>query len=260
MCAVSRAPRPRAALSRAGLSCAGLSRLAAPVAGALGAAVLLAGCAGLQPGAAVVVGDEVVTEDTLSEASEALCTYFEPQLEQQQQAVPLLEVRRSAAVLLALRSAVEQLAEEYDASPTSDFNREVVRLRGLAETLPEDEREAFVEVQSAQVYVPTTLSEIGSAVLGDEQADLTVRTAAGLRELADFLRESEVEFSPSIGMRVEVAEIPEEPTLEDVNALIGGFFQPTDTSASVPVTDLAVAADGDAGQAAAALPAEQRCG
>lgn len=237
-----------------------LPRAAAPLVGALTAATLLAGCAGLEPGAAVVVGDEIVSDERLDAASSALCTYFEPQLEEQQQSVPLVEVRRSAAVLLALRSAVEQLAEDYDASPTGDFNREVARLEGLAETLPEDEREAFLDVQSAQVYVPTTLSEIGGAVVGDDEGDLTVRTAAGLRELADFLRSSEVEFAPSIGMRVEVPEVPERPTLEEVNAIIGSFFQPADTSASVPVTDLAVAAAGEAGEAAAALPADQRCG
>lgn len=266
MLPVTRAPRPRttARRSRAG-------RLAGLVTGVT-SCLLAAGCAGLHPGAAVVVGEEVVSEDRLDLASRALCTYFEPELEQRQQSVPLVEVRRSAAVLLGLRSAVEQLAAHYDASPGSDFNREVTRIEGLAERLPEEEREAFLEVQGAQSYVPITLAEVGGQVLeaeGDPQgadADLTDRTAAGLRVLLDFLEGEEVEFAPSLGLDVEVPELPEAPTLEESSALIGGLFVPVDSSASVAVTDTALAASGGAGEpgqpgaADGTLPADQRCG
>lgn len=250
-------PRARTRASRR-------ARLAAPLAGAL-AATLLAGCAGLTPGAAVVVDDEVVSEGRLDEASTALCTYFEPQLAEQQGAVPLVEVRRSAAVLLALRTAVEQLAEEYDVEPGAEYNRQVSELQALAEELPEDQREAFVEVQGAQVYVPTTLSAVGAEILraeGDTAAaeDLTDSTVAGLRELAERVREGGIEFAPSIGLSTEVPELPPSPTLEEVNQILGSFFVPVDSGASVPVSDLAVGAEGDPGQAAADLPADQRCG
>jgi hypothetical protein len=236
-----------------------LRRVPRTVLGLAVAVATLSGCAGLQPGAAVVVDDRVVTEDRVDLATEALCEYFAPQLEQAQQSVPLLEVRRAAATLLALRSATEQVAEAYDATPTRDYNRELTRLEEQAETLPDDLQEAFLEVQGAQVYVPTVLSEIGAAALaadgaaGATGADLTTTTVAGLQVLAEFLRENEVEFAPGLGLAVEVGEVPDSPTPEEVNALIGGFFVRADSSASVPVTELATATAGDPA-------ADQRCG
>jgi hypothetical protein len=265
MLPVTRAPRPRTAALRPLRP-----GLLAGLATGLAASVLLTGCAGLHPGAAVVVGDEVVTEEDLDDASRALCTYFEPELEQRQQSVPLVEVRRSAAVLLGLRSAVEQVAEQYDASPGSDFNREVARIRGLAERLPEEDREAFLEVQGAQAYVPITLAEIGGEVLEAEGAgrgDLSSRTAAGLRAVLAFLEREEVEFAPSLDLGVEVPEVPQAPTLEETSALVGSIFVPVDASSSVPVTDVALAGSGGAADGAAGaegagstLPADQRCG
>lgn len=257
MLPVTHAPRPHPHRSRPG-------RLAGLATG-LASFLLVAGCAGLHPGAAVVVGDEVITDDRVDLASRALCTYFEPQVEQP---VPLVEVRRTAAVLLGLRSAVEQLAERHGVTPGSDYNREVARLEELAEQLPEGEREAFLEAQGAQVYVPLTLAEVGGAVLESEghpagaEAGLGERTEAGVRALLEFVEEEQVEFAPSLGLGVEVPEIPAGASLQDTSALVGRIFVPVDSSASVPVTEVAKgAAATAAGQAPAVqLPTGQRCG
>ncbi len=141
------------------------------IAGLVTASVLvLTGCGGSgpQPGVAVSVGDEIVTEQDVDTAARGLCSFFADDVAQQG-AVAYREVRRTVAVLQTLRTAVDELAAQTGADPGSDYRRSEASLESeTADIQPAAEREALVRTLGSEPYVLAMVPAIGEALLRED--------------------------------------------------------------------------------------------
>jgi peptidyl-prolyl cis-trans isomerase SurA len=216
---------------------------------------VLSGCgvAGTQfhPGVAAQVGDETVTTDAVDELTADYCEAIEDQL---QQPVPLSGYRVGIAALLTWKSAAEQLAERYGVTLSKEYAAQVAQYEGQADDLGLEggDKEAFVEVQTAQAYVYDLLTQIGSIELeaeGQEDPTIDFQQARGQDELEAWIAREGVEFDPKYGLR-----------------MTEGAPDGVDTDLSFAAGDLATSAlaVGPDGQPDAAyldsLPASSTCG
>jgi hypothetical protein len=236
------------------------------IAGLVTASVLvLTGCGGSgpRPGVAVSVGDDIVTEQSVDTASRGLCTFFADELAEQG-AVAYREVRRSVAVLLTLRAAVDQLAEETGAEPGSDYRRQEASLESdAADVQPAAEREALLAALGAEAYVVAMVPEIGEALLreeGEADPDLSAANRRGLEALTSFLAGTDVAFSPALGLAYQDVELPPEDADVPPQQVIGALFDTRDFSTSVGVSETAQQGREPGPEYAASLPENQRCG
>ena len=87
--------------------------------------VLLSGCGVAEtqfhPGVAAEVGDRTITTDRVDDLTSGFCAAIEDQIAAQGQAQPLHDFEVYVVDRLALQSAVEQIAEDYDVQPGSDY-------------------------------------------------------------------------------------------------------------------------------------------
>lgn len=217
--------------------------------------LVLSGCgvAGTEfhPGVAAQVGDETLTTDRVDELTAAYCDAIEDEL---QAKVPLSGYRVGIAALLTWKTAVDELAEGYGVTPSKDFATQVVQYEGQADDLgiKGADKEAFVEVQTAQAYVYDLLTQIGLIELtaeGEEDPTLDFQQARGQDELEEWIAREGVEFDPKYGLE-----------------MFEGAPQGIDTDLSLAAGDLAKSATvvGEDGSADAgyldSLPASSTCG
>ena len=87
--------------------------------------LLLSGCGVAEtqfhPGVAAQVGDRTITTDRVDELTTGFCSAVEEQITSGGQSYPLRLFKRGIVGQLALQSAAEQLAEEFDVEPGADY-------------------------------------------------------------------------------------------------------------------------------------------
>lgn len=212
----------------------------------------LSGCGvvgtGFQPGVAAEVGDRTVTTDRVDELVSSYCSAIEDILAQQSQVVPLGVFRSGIAGQLALVSAAEQMADDYDVEPSGDYGRAVADIEKQISDFTETQQAAVVEVEGAATYVAAVQLSVGAKLLSEEGVATPGPTESGERGLAafaDWLDENGVELNPEYGISVEDAAI-----------------NTADESVSFAVGDAALQglADEPDPAYAASLPESQRCG
>ncbi len=208
------------------------------------AGLLLTGCGSASPGVAVKVGDQELSVRDVDAAAAHYCTAV-GDLESE---VPMSFVRRFVVQLLALRSQTEQIADQYGVEPGSTYLNDLAQRQGTAATKPEEVREDYLDLASAQAYAQDILDQVGRIDL-DRQGvvDPTPEeiTQAGVDVFARWPDANVVEVDPRYG-------------LESVD----GTLTPVDTNLSVAVGDTAkagLATEPDTAFAQS-LPLTQRCG
>lgn len=211
---------------------------------------LLSGCAGsASPGVGLTVGDEKISASRIDAATANVCDAFSDQLEADGEIVPLRLVKERVVQLLALRSASEQIADEYDISPSPEYEQQVTGYKKGAAEMPEEIRADFIEFVSAQDLQNDVINQVGRLMLAaDEIEDPTVEQVieAGQDVFVTWRDANGIEVNPKYG--VELAD--------------DGLLVPADTSLSFAVSDVAKAgmsAEEDPAYAAS-LPRNQRCG
>lgn len=228
----------------AGALSAGLAASALLVSG------LLSGCGvagtSFNPGVAARVGDDTIRVDKVDELAQAYCAAIEPQLEGQ--VLPNSYLRGGIVGQLAVVSAAEQLAEEYGVEPGRQYQEKVAQLQSAAATLPEDQRDAVVEVEAGSDYLSAVLVEVGEERLreaGSGRPKIAEATAEGEKTLSAWLEEHDVSIDPQFGIEIE-----------------DGKPVQTDTGVSFAVGDAATSARAETPdqQYAGSLPASHRCG
>lgn len=215
--------------------------------GALGAltALVLTGCGALQPGAAVEVGDETISLERVDEVASDFCAAVQPQLEAEAETIPHSYFRSGIAGTLALRSAADQLAEDYGVEPDSEQYLQALteRRQGL-QAVPEDLRDSVLEVEMTPPYVEAVQAAVGEEIL-DGEGEYADFVAAGTDEFETWIAKNGVEFDPAL-----------DTTVTD------GVIAPEDGSLSFAVSERAT--NGQAQEpnsvTARTLPAAQRCG
>ncbi len=209
------------------------------------AALLLSGCAGLRPGTAVQVGEERITTEEVDQVASQFCDALEEQLDQQAQTIPHSYFRGGIAGTLALREIAEQVAADYGVEPESErFVQQLRDLRRNVGSLPEDQQQAVIAIESAPLYVEAVQAAVGERVLdGDGTYDEFV--TAGSEEMQRWIAENDVEFNPSLNT-----------TIRD------GQIATADDSLSFAVSDAARTGMAEQPDPALArqLPASHRCG
>ena len=222
-----------------------MTRVSPLVGLAVAGAVLLTGCGSvpdLNPGIAVVVGDDSVTTRDVADLSSDYCAAAEPQL--QGQPLPRHYLNGRVAGSIALRSAADQLMAEHGVEVDPSYATAVKQAESQLTDLTTAQRDAIVEVQGAETYVAAAETSVGRATLGGSPSADDAK-AAGEKEFQAWLDDHDVRIDPRYGVAIEKGQ-----------AVL------TDTSLSQPVTNTAKQADATTPDTtyAAGLPAAQRCG
>lgn len=228
-------------------------RIAVPLA----AAALLAGCSdavtpgsGTGPGVALRVGDESVRVESVDRAADGVCLSVAAGLEQEGQALPLARVRRYVVQTMTSRLQLEQWAQDRGVEAGATYGTRRAELESLAESMPADVRDEFVQVESTQAYAQDLLVQVGRTAL----------QAAGTAEPAD-----EAAFQAGAqDFQAWAAERPGDVELDPRFGLVfsDGSFVVGETGTSVAVSDAAVRGTVEEADPAytAQLPESQRCG
>lgn len=208
------------------------------------AGLLLTGCGSASPGVAVQVGDEELTVRHVDAVTANYCTAV-GDLESE---VPMSFVRQYVVQLLTLRSQASQIADQYGVEAGSTYLNDVAQREAAAVEQPEDVREDYVELASAQAYAQDILEQVGRITLeGQGVADPTTEqvTQAGVDVFDQWPDANGVEIDPRYG-------------LDSVD----GVLTPVDTNTSVAVGDTAKAGLSTEPDPAFAgtLPSNHRCG
>ena len=207
--------------------------------------LVLTGCGSASPGVAVEVGDETISTRTVDRASAHVCTALGGG---NGTVVPMGFIRQGVVQLMTLSSTARQIAEEYGVEPGAAYQRELAQLERTASTFPEEVREDYVEVMSANALANDVLEQVGRASLvADGFAEPTVDqvTQAGTDIFTSWPDAHGVTVDPRYGVE-----------------LVDGTLTPVDTNLSVAVGETAkagLATDPDVTYANT-LPETHRCG
>jgi hypothetical protein len=143
-------------------------RRAGVTASAVLLSLALAGCSGLRPGEAIVVGDQTISDDTVEATSHDLCTFLGAYQVSQgappDQGVPARAVALTALQFLLREEAATQLAAQEGVEISSAQMKEyVAQLPVPPDSVPEDQRD---EVQEAKQLIART--QLLTNALGEE--------------------------------------------------------------------------------------------
>lgn len=218
--------------------------------------LLLSGCgvAGtdFNPGVAARVGDDVVSTEEVDDLTNGYCGAVEQLVQDGGQLLPLAAFKTGIVAQLALKTAAEQIAADYDVTPSADYKTSLNAIKDQAETVPASHRADYIEVLSTQPYYIDLLTQVGAIKLAEEgEQDPTIdfQQARGQDEFAAWAEREGLEFDPRYGI-----------------TLVDGAPSPTDTDITYAATDIAKAGveaaftqEPDAAYAAS-LPAAAVCG
>ncbi len=154
-----------------------------PVVAAL--ALGLSGCAvtgtNFQPGVAGSVGDRTVTTQNVNTVTTDFCDAFVASGQTEGQQFPLGLVRRSVATQLLLKTAAEQLADDFGIKPGPEYQQALSELEAATGDLTDEQQAAVLEFQGSDVYVTSIQAEAGARLLADEGQPTDDPEAAFLR-------------------------------------------------------------------------------
>lgn len=204
---------------------------------------LLTGCGAVpafNPGVAARVGDETVTVDEVDEVSTSFCEYVEGQL-QAGQVLPQHYLRGQVAGALALRTAVDQFADEQGVSAAEDYDKAVAQAEEQLGDLPEDQVQAVIDVQGVQFYLRAVQKSVGE----EQGASGEEATKAGEELFLAWLDDQDIEVDPRFGVSIDKGGA----TTVDTSLSYGLGETSEKADAEQPDTDYA-----------ATLPETQRCG
>jgi hypothetical protein len=215
--------------------------------------LLLSGCGVAEtqfhPGVAVQVGDRTVTTDRVDELTSGFCDAVAERIESGGQSFPLSLFKRGIVGQLAMQSAAEQLAQDFEVTPGSDYYSQLAQIETEAEGLAKSGRDAYVEVQATLPYITDVLTQVGGILLAEEgeaEPTLDFQQARGLDELAAWVEREGVTFDPRYGTEI-----------------VDGQPQPVDTNLTFAHSDVAKggAAEGEPDpNYTASLPLSATCG
>jgi hypothetical protein len=188
-------------------------RPASVVALVAAAGLLLTGCGsslGIHPGAAASVGGETVSMSTIDKTTKSFCTAYvkQAQSSQQQQSgpLPMGTFRSYVASSLAQRALGRELAEQYSVDPAADYQRQVDQFQTALASSPAGERDAVVQVATAQAYLQNVQISIGQLLSGNTgttNADIKAQLQRGEVATQDWLNDHDVSVDPVFGIDVD---------------------------------------------------------
>jgi peptidyl-prolyl cis-trans isomerase SurA len=212
---------------------------------ALASTLLLTGCGSVpafNPGVAARVDGDTISLGRVDDVATSYCDAAEKQL-QAGQVLPMHYLRGRVAGSLALRVAADRFAAAHGVSADSAYDTAVRNAQSQLAGLPEDQRQALIDVQGAAIYVQAVEKSVGASLgaTGSEKAQV----AAGQKAFQKWLDDQDIRLDPRFGVSIADGEV-----------------KPVDTSVSYPLGATAKSADADQPDTtyAGGLPETQRCG
>lgn len=208
----------------------------------------LTGCSGAQPGVAARVGDQTISTSDLSSLTKNYCKAISRQLTGDNQQVPMSQLTTGVLQSQVMRAAAEQLAEEWDVTPSKAYLQTRASAEQGVKGLDPEVGSAVVEVQSAFDYVNDVVNLVAGKSLeadGLDEATQEEQTARARDLFATWIAANEPRINPKYGL--EISDV--EPA-------------PADTAASFALSKVAKAASADEPDVTyiSGLPESQRCG
>lgn len=165
-----------------------------------GAALLLAGCGSVHPGAAAVVGDTTISMDRADDTATVYCSLA---LLSAQEGAPIsnADARRQAVTDLVFGVVARDMAEEKDLTPNpSTYQLTQTQRRQVAGAFPEGDVDGVVDaiVDSQRTYAIARL--LGAPVVDTPDADPTQLQDEGLQQIQAEIARRDVRFDPRFGI------------------------------------------------------------
>lgn len=217
------------------------------------AGLLLAGCSGgPHPSAAAVVGDQTVSMTDVDAGSQAFCDYVKGQLPAGQ-SVPMSTLRLVTVQALATRAQADQVADEYDVTPSAQYRTAYQTASTQIGLVDGDLVDTLAPIVTAGDYYNSIAAAIGSkqlAAAGHPDASYSDQVAAGGTLLEDWKSAHDFVLAPVFD------------TSADFAYESGGLSVPVSDSAKagVAMVEGFITNQQPDFEAAADLPPSQRCG
>lgn len=215
---------------------------------------LLSGCGvsddQLRPGVAAQVGDDEIGLDEIDDTIEVACGFF---VDQGQPGFPRSLARQQFVSALVQRSAAAQALEEAGLSVGSDYQQAAGRIETENAQIPADQREPFVLLNEAAVFVDAAAALLGEAAAEDPEAtaDPEAAAQAGSAEIASWIEANEVEINPVFRLTVSDGQVVADE---------GGASVPASDFARSTLLDPLTASNEQVSATADLLPPSQLCG
>lgn len=165
---------------------------------------LLAGCSGLRPGEAAVVGDQTITTGEFDDVTDDVCTFLTALQVSNgvRPAVPARAAALTAMNFLLMGTGAEQLAEEEDVEVTDDeINDWIADFPVLTDAVPSDQQGAVEDVKRL-----IARNQLLYAKLAEEEGGNL--TEAGQQRVLDYLDEVGYEAMPRYGQALDAEAKP----------------------------------------------------
>lgn len=215
--------------------------------------LVLGGCSsvGIHPGSAAVVGDDSLSMSKIDDTATLYCQAYLPQIQQSSTArIPMRLLRQYVAASLSQRLLGEQLADQYDVQPSSQYTQRIDQIEQQFAAADPQAKAAVVDVEGGNPFLQTVQIAIGQKLLTDSGQPATSAKAALQRgEVATqaWLTDHSISIDPVFGVAVD-----------------GGQFKPVTDQTSYPLSALASQGASGASQPdpdyVGALAASQVCG
>ena len=114
------------------------------------------------------MGDETISTDRVDDLADSYCGAVESQIAANGQSFPLSGFKTGIATQLALKSAADQIADEYDVKLSDDYKIQLAQIEDAAAPYKGSDRDAFIEVQATQPYYVDLLTQVGAIKLKEE--------------------------------------------------------------------------------------------
>lgn len=168
--------------------------------------MLLAGCgvAGTQfrPGIAAEVGDQTITTRHVDQLTDDSCHALE-KLNQNSggggSAAPMRVITSQVAGALIKKAEAEQLADQYDVTPSADYKTNLNQAAAQVTGVSADQKDAILEVVEAQAYAQDVLVQIGEIELkkqGTDDSTAQDQYAEGQKVAAAWADDHDVAVNP----------------------------------------------------------------
>lgn len=171
-----------------------------------GCLALLTGCGSAAPNVAASIGDDEISMSEVNEVTTDYCSATESAYQENGVVLPMGTVRRQVLSSLVLREIADQMAEEFDVTPGEGYAQAVAAAKAQIRTLPEDQQEAAVRIDSTGGYLQdiaiaaaeADLAADGVTGLSDEQV-----TEKAIDLFANWGDRSPIELNPKFGVQFD---------------------------------------------------------
>ena len=167
---------------------------------AAAAALLLAGCGSVHPGAAAVVGDTTIP---MGHADDVAAVYCQLTLLSAPQGTPVsnADVRRQAVADLVAGVVAGDMADEANLTPNpSTYEITPAQRKEIAQTFPEDEVDSVVEAINASQRTFAIAELLGAEQNDDPDAEAEQLRQQGLQLIQAEIARRDVRFDPRFGI------------------------------------------------------------